>query len=628
MLNRVPARDLPRATGVWARRRGISAAVLAAAAGLAIGGAASAALADTTTPSSDAAPSGQLAATSVQAVTSAATPAATDSSPAPAAAPATPAAPSAASPGANADSVAMATVPYTVDAVDKAIGTDPFKRLMHYYEIEMGQAAGPTDPNAPPATKPGWPAPPMSTPPMPFTDWPYGGTTTLGDNHTASVDSPLMVAIQHTELGQAMGSAGIQMYGWVDVGGNISSVAKTNCGSKAGAQGGCNYNVNSPAAYLYNANTVQLDQAVLYVERTPDTVQTDHWDWGFRFSAIYGTDYHYTTSYGLGSYQLLNHNNLYGWDVPMVYLEVYDPHVFQGMMIRIGRYISLPDIEAQLAPNNYMYTHSITYTWDNYTNQGIQSTIAITKKFMLQLGVTIGTEAPVWHWGVTEPNPAAGSPLNLLFPGTTFKKDPGAIPSFTGCLRFDDFYNSDLNLCMDAINSGTWGYNNMQWFGFTFYHKFSSRFHVSAEVYDMYEKNVPNLDNPTVQALNAAFGTDGGTPFGAPYISFNNPNEAYCNNPVPLRCKATAYGFLTYWNYQPTPLDNISLRLEAYDDTAGQRTGVEAMYYDVGLGLQHWLSPQIEFRPEFTQYWASAPAFGNFTKRAASIASGDVIFHF
>ena len=26
-----------------------------------------------------------------------------------------------------------------------------------------------------------------------------------------------------------------------------------------------------------------------------------------------------------------------------------------------------------LAPNNYMYTHSMTYTFDNYTNSGIQA---------------------------------------------------------------------------------------------------------------------------------------------------------------------------------------------------------------------------------------------------------------
>ena len=524
--------------------------------------------------------------------------------------------------------VADAPASYTVDAVDRWLGPNPLTRFTRYYELETGHNVAPTDPNAPPAEKPGWPPIPESTPPMPFTDWPYGGTTMLGDNRSASVDSPLMVAVEHTAVGKLLNQANVQVYGWVDVGGNLSSSAKTNCGSAAGAQGGCNYNVNSPAAYDYNANTIQLDQAVLYVERTPDTVQTDHLDWGFRFSAIYGTDYHYTTSYGIGSYQLLNHNYLYGWDLPMVYFEVYDPKIFQGTMIRIGRYISVPDIEAQLAPNNYMYSHSITYTLDNYTNEGIQTTTAITKNIIVQLGVTVGTESVFWHVGEKEGNPAFGNSLNVLFPGKTFLTDPGATPSFTGCLRFVDFWSSDLNLCADAINGGAWGYNNLQWYGLTFYHKFSSRFHVSAEFYDMFENNVPNLNNVQVQALNAAFGTDGGTPFGSPYIKFNAPNEALCKSATVLRCSAPAYAALAYWNYQPTPLDNISLRTEVYDDAAGQRTGVKATYYDLALGVQHWLSPQLELRPEFAQYWASAPVFAIGTRKTESVLSGDIILHF
>ena len=67
----------------------------------------------------------------------------------------------------------------------------------------------------------------------------------------------------------------------------------------------------------------------------------------------------------------------------MIYGELFIPYVADGLMIRVGRYISLPDIEAQLAPNNYMYTHSFTYGYDNYTNEGIIGTVfAITKNFI------------------------------------------------------------------------------------------------------------------------------------------------------------------------------------------------------------------------------------------------------
>jgi hypothetical protein len=53
-----------------------------------------------------------------------------------------------------------------------------------------------------------------------------------------------------------------------------------------------------------------------------------------------------------------------GYDFPMVYGDVYFP-VLQGVNVRVGRFISIPDIEAQLAPNNYTYVHSLTYTFDN-----------------------------------------------------------------------------------------------------------------------------------------------------------------------------------------------------------------------------------------------------------------------
>jgi len=59
---------------------------------------------------------------------------------------------------------------------------------------------------------------------------------------------------------------------------------------------------------------------------------------------------------------------------------------------------------------------------------------------------------------------------------------------------------------------------------------------------------------------------------------------------------------------------------------------------DFGIGWQHWLSPQVELRPEVTYYRAfDAPAFnGNFNatpvippnKYSALIAAADVIWHF
>jgi hypothetical protein len=502
---------------------------------------------------------------------------------------------------------------YTVDAVDKQIGTNPFARFVNYYFAEWGKPAAPTDPKAPPSIRDGWPVVPQSTPPMPFTDWPYGGTTLIGDNRTASVDSPLMVAISHTTVGQAMGSAGIQAYGWIDYGGNISSSTQ-----KFG---------NGPAAYDYNPNNVQLDQAVLYVERTPDTVQTDHIDWGFRASAIYGENYRYTTAYGVASYQLLKDNKFMGYDFPMVYGELWIPKIMQGLMIRVGRYISLPDIEAQLAPNNYMYTHSITYTLDNYTNEGIQTTLAVTKQFMLQVGLSAGTEAALWDYGVKLPNIFVQQKLgpDPLYPGKTFLKDPGEQPSWTVCGRYQSLDgNNDVNICADAINNGKWGYNNLQWYGLTAYHKFNQYFHVSWEFYNEHQDGVPNALNPT--AINIF--NNGGTPFSPQYIPFNPPNLAQCKNPTVLRCRTDSYGTVAYWNFSPNPLNNFSLRTEYYDDPEGQRTGFATSYEEVGIGWQHWFSPQVELRPEFTYYWSAKPSFDLGMHKYERVFSGDIIWHF
>ena len=200
----------------------------------------------------------------------------------------------------------------------------------------------PTAPPAPPSVRDGWTPPPQTNPPMPFTDWPYGGTTALGDNRTASVDSPLMVAIANTDLGKLMKDAGIQVYGWVDYGGNIST-STTKYG-------------NAPAAYDYNPNASSWTRPCSTSSARPTPCRPTISTGASGCRRIYGENYRYTTSYGLASYQLLKDNNFCGYDFPMVYGEIYIPQVAQGMMIRVGRYISVPDIEAQLAPNNYMYT--------------------------------------------------------------------------------------------------------------------------------------------------------------------------------------------------------------------------------------------------------------------------------
>ena len=521
--------------------------------------------------------------------------------------------------------------PETAPTADCAVNPDPYKnyacldaylgsnvavRLLNYYKLELGHGSAPSDPSAPPGRQADWPTTPETTPPMPFTEWPYGGTTLLGVNRPNSVDSPLMVAIANTDVGKFLSDWHVQIYGWEDFGGNLSS----NNHRPAG---------NAPIGYAYTPNTVQNDQTVLYIERTPDTVQRDHVDWGFRVSAIYGVDYRYTTSYGLASYQLLKRNDINGYDFPMLYGEVYFPQVARGLMVRFGRYISLPDIEAQLAPNNYMYTHSLTYTLDNYTNTGIQSTLALTKDLFVQFGISDGTETSLNHSTARINNLV---PYNALYPTASFPKDPGNQPSFTGCIRYswDDEHNN-IQPCVNAINRANWGYNNLQWYGGTYYHKFNDHWHVDFEGYYEYQRGVPNANNAQAVAIYEA----GGTPFSPQFIRFNSPNLAQCDNPAVLRCAAGAVGLLSYLNYSPDALNNFSFRPEYYHDPQGQRTGTKADYYTFTFGWQHWFSPQLEVRPEVGYWAASRNAFNGSPSRDIApnenhtfLAASDLIAHF
>jgi len=499
--------------------------------------------------------------------------------------------------------------------LDSYLGTDFLSRFINYYRLEWGHEAPPADPKAPPGRREYWPGTPASTPPYPFTEWPYGGTTSFGVTRPSSIDSPLMAALGNTTVGNWMNDAHIQVYGWVDPSGNLSTST---------VRGG-----NAPAAYAYNPNTVQLDQAVLYIERLPDTVQKDHIDWGFRLAPIYGENYRYTTAFGLWSNQLLNRNANNGYDMPMAYGEVFIPQVMEGLMIRFGRYISIPDIEAQLAPNNYMSSHSMTYTFDNYTNTGVQATLAATKNWIFQAAIVAGTEAMPWHIGATIPNPIP----NALYPGQTMPKDPGAVPSLTLGVRYTtDSGNDNIGLVMDAINAGQYGYNNLQWYGGTYYHKFNDQWHISVESYNEHMNNVPNLLNATTQAIIAG----GGTPFSPQYMSANAPNGAICKTAAVLTCTADWQTALIYVNYKASPLDNIAYRAEFVDDYQGQRTGTKTRYIETGIGYQHWFSPQIEFRPEVSYYRAlDAFAFnGNANlgipnnKKYAIIGLSDIIIHF
>jgi hypothetical protein len=105
--------------------------------------------------------------------------------------------------------------------------------------------------------------------------------------------------------------------------------------------------------------------------------------------------------------------------------------------------------------------------------------------------------------------------------------------------------NDDVNVVANGINAGQWGYNNLQWYGLTYYHKFNDAWHISFETYNEHQNNVPNLLNPLVtNAAGTGFFNLGGTPFSPQYMPFNAPSLANCGNTAVLSCTASFQTFL------------------------------------------------------------------------------------
>ncbi len=425
----------------------------------------------------------------------------------------------------------------------------------------------------------GYPAP-VTNPPYPFAVWPMGGTPWIG--YPGATSYPLTTALQTGARGEWWKKANIQIYGWLDVGANVST---SHDGPYA----------NAPAAYAQVANNVTLDQSTLYIERVPDTVQKDHFDWGFRLTNLYGFDYRFTTASGYFSQQLLNNpkadgtiGNKMGYDPVMAYVDLYFPKVADGMNVRIGRYISLPDIEAQLAPNNYTYTHSLTYTYDCYTQTGVNATIKLDNHWTVQAGLSGGCEASPW-------SPYAKLTGNFCL-------------GYTWANGGDNAY-----VCANSINDAKYSYNNLAAYYATWYHKFGkSPWHMAWETWYQYEKQTPNVNNPAAQSL-----------------LITNANGAYCSRPDELTCFAPEWATVHYVNRQLGKNDFVGARNEYFDDIKGQRTGFKTRYSEHGLYWNHWVGSTVVFRPELRFERAyDARAYDSGLKQNQLMLAADVIVFF
>jgi hypothetical protein len=457
-------------------------------------------------------------------------------------------------------------------------------RLLEAYVIEFNSpppapaaqtAAAPSGRLPPP-----FPPAPLDAPPWPWADWPFGGTALLGGATPNSSGNNLMKALSGTPTGDFLKDNHIEVWGWVDAGFNVS----TSHGP----------NGNAPAGYDFNANAAQLNQAVVYVERVPDTTQQDHLDWGFRIVNLYGTDYREVTMEGIFSNQLTKENALYGYTPANFYFDLYIPWNGQGSNIRVGRYTTLGDIEADLDYQNVFDSHSLYYTYDPFTQLGVVWSTRLTKNWMVQIGVNAGSDVAPW--------------------------ESDAKPTVTGCVQWTSDSSWDTAYaCANGTNNANYGFNNVNLYQFMYYHKITDRLWVATEDYYEYENSVPTVS--TLLETNPAL---------IPAIPAQIPgaNPALCPPPQ-TSCTAGAYAVSLYVMYKLTDKDYIGFRTEGFDDVRGQRTGFATWYSEQTFGWVHWLTPSIEVRPEIRyDHSYSMAAYDGGTKKDQFVFATDVLIKF
>jgi len=403
---------------------------------------------------------------------------------------------------------------------------------------------------------------PLDSPPFPTSDW--DGAPLIGADAVAPL-YPLQKALGLTKTR-------FRFYGWIDPGANISS-------SK---------NSNAPTSYDLIPNGVVLDQLGLKLDLQPNTVQTDHVSAGFLVTTIFGTDYRYTTGKGYFSNQLLGNNNKYGVDPAEMYGLIYFPKIADGMLLKIGRYISPADIEAQWATDNYLYSHSLMFTVDPYTFTGFVATFKLGSYWQLEVGADAGNDMAPW---------SSSAQLNGLLMARWVSHDN------------DDSIYGGIN----SLGNGdyTQQHDDLQMLVATWGHKFNKTFHMMTEAYYMWQYHA--LTGGTV--INGP---------AQPFLTGVGPG-------VPIKGTEYAQGLVNYFQILTSPRDYFSIRNDFLNDPQGGRTGYATLYSSHTIGFVHYFTDLIRIRPEirYETAWADGiTPYDNGTKKDQWTAAMDLIVRF
>jgi hypothetical protein len=301
----------------------------------------------------------------------------------------------------------------------------------------------------------------------------------------------------------------------------------------------------------------------------------------------------------------------------MMYMNLYIPNVAEGLNLTFGRIISEADIEAQLAPNNLMSSHSLLYAYDPYCQWGLFATLKLNDCWIVQAGASAGNDVTPWE-----------------------TQDPGCQPTGAVMVQYQapnnkfSFYGG-----ANAFNNAHWGFNNIQQYVGTLSYKFNEKIWMSHETWYMYQTGCPGQPSKTHPFGVAASDEPAGqnpNPYGGSVGSFG-----YSDGEIPVHPGyAAEYATLNYVMYRIAPAVFFTVRNELFNDLDGERTAFATLYTEHAIGLTWWPCKLITVRPElrYDRSWGThgsstdivdeAKPFDNGTRRQQVTAQFDVIYSF
>ena len=224
------------------------------------------------------------------------------------------------------------------------------------------------------------------------------------------------------------------------------------------------------------------------------------------------------------------------------------------MVIRVGRWIACPDIETQFAPDNYMGSHSLLFTYDTYTQTGIMLTFCLSDQWMFQCAIHAGTDMAPWYPGATADR-LLRSPLGL---------------EGQSRLRFTRASMTSTTPSSACLSS------TANWSGTTTSTTSSARGPTSSPT------AAASTPTPRRITCGSSMRMSAAPRSVAPVTSFGGGGLG-----ASIPGNAAAYGVLNYTEFQLSKKSYLSVRNEVWEDQKGERTGFANLYSSHAIGLSH-----------------------------------------